>query len=177
MAEKHAVRAHWEGKVDEKSGFPVEYTPSETGTTVIIETTVKDGDNTVPLVYAVPHFDAFSAWLAALPRTAAKGMSQETVYERFCYATDLKERAAQRESVAVESTTLMVQGKSVDLMALEPRKAVAAVNAAYIWSTTTGKEPQKAAQVARRKMLADGVGGKGVVEKEGMLVLTGKDKI
>lgn len=174
MAEKKTTRVNWGGETDKDSGFPTGATPAENGAFVLIETTVKDGEKNVPLSYAVPHFDSFISWLSGLPRTADKGMSQEAVYDRFLYATDLKERAAQRENVAAESTTITIQGKPVDLLTLEPKKAVAAVNAAHMWSMTTGKEPQKAAAVARRKMLAEGVGGFKVTEQNGMLVLQGK---
>lgn len=164
---KDPVRGNWDGSVDEKSGFPTNFKADPAGSWVLFTKSVKDGDKTVPLEYAVPHFDAFLAYVQGLPKTlpeGQKGMSQETIYDRFLYATDLKARAAQRESVAAESTVIMVNGKPVDLMTLEPAKAVASINAAFMWAATTGKEPQKAAQVARRKMLADGIAGKGVVE-------------
>ena len=71
---------------------------------VEISTTVKDGEKTVPLTYKVPALSTFKAWFAKLPDTAETGPSVEQVHERYCYATDLKERAGVRESVAAEST-------------------------------------------------------------------------
>lgn len=184
MAEKTVKRCSWDGAVvteGDNAGFPTGYKEDPNGQWAIVETSVKDGDNQVPLIYAVPHFSAFRSYLGSLPDTlpeGQKGVSLETIYDRYLYATDLKSRAAQRESVAAESTTLQVSGKAVDLMGLEPKMGVAAVNAAYMWATTTGKDVQKAAQVARRKMLADGIGGQEVVEdpQSQMLKLSGKAK-
>jgi hypothetical protein len=176
MAEKTTKRVSWDGKADENSGFPVGYKEDPNGQWTVVETSVKDGEKQVPLVYVVPHLAVFRQYLAGLPDKSEKGISLETIHERYVYAEDLKQRAAQRESVAAESTTLMVDGKPVDLMALEPKKAVAAVNAAHMWAATTGKDVQKAAIVARRKMLEGGVGGQEVVldEASQMLKMTGK---
>ena len=130
-----------------------------------VVTSVKDGEKTVPLKYQVPKgYKELFAWAVSLPATneaagktdGKQNPSQEWIYHRYCYAADLKERANVRESVAAESTTVMVGGKPFDLLSLSDLKAVQAVNANFLWSATTGKETAKAAIVARRKLIEAG---------------------
>jgi len=188
MADKDVKRVSWDGAVivagspeatEDNVGFPTGYKEDASGKWNVIVTSVKDGDKSVPLIYAVPHFDSFLEYVTSLPKTLAEGqtgVSLETIWERYVYAEDLKRRAAQRESVAAESTVVMVNGKPLDLLKMEPVRACAAVNAAYMWASTTGKDVAKAAQVARRKMLENGIDGKEVREdeKSKMLQLSGK---
>ena len=75
------------------------------------------------------------------------------VYERFLYATDLRERANARESVAVESTVIRVNGVDIDIMKKKDNEIIAAVNMARGLKQLTGKEQGKAFEVAARKMV------------------------
>ena len=132
---------------------------------------VKDGEKIVDHAYQIPSFAHFAEFYASLPEASETGLSKRAVYDRFVYATDLKERASVREASAAESTVIRVGKQDVDLMTLEVKKAVGGVNAAFLLAATTGKEPQNAFKVARAKMLAEGIQGRKVVEKDGMLQL------
>ena len=69
---------------------------------------------------------AWKLWVASLG-----GADLDRAFEYSFYATDLKVRAKNRESVAAESTVVKRHGREFDLMTLAIPKAVAAVNAAY----------------------------------------------
>lgn len=147
---------------------------------VQVDIEIKDGTNLLKHAYKIPGTlvdgepvggGAFLDWLKGTS-VVGKAPNTKTVpnveiaYDRFLYATDLKERASQREEVAAVSTVIMVNGKPVDIMGFPMPKAIAAVNAAVGLSAITGKDVQNAFMVAQRKLVEAGA----VLNKEsGML--------
>lgn len=139
-----------------------------------VETQMKDGDKQVDVKYSLPATpNAFKAYVASLPDAKVPGDDEAwegelaDVWSMFWSGKDMRERASLREQAAAESTIIMVGKKPIDLMALDVNKAVAAINGTFAVAAATGKDPQNAYVVARRKLLE---GGK-VVEQGGAVVV------
>lgn len=166
-----------------KAGKPIEFNIAPTGDLQImartrqfevkdgrayVKTQMKDGqkpdgtDNMVAIEYDVPATPAdFRAYVMSLP-DAILGEDGEysgelaDVHQAYWSGFDMKLRADKRESSAAESTVIKVDKNSIDLMELPLNKAVLAINGVYAVAQATGKEAQKAYEVARRKLLEAG---------------------
>lgn len=127
------------------------------GNVATFQIEVKDRDNKVTAEFdACKDYGAFKPFVNGLSdKSSPDGGDSplESVYNLYLYAADLKARAAARESVAVESTIIMVDKVPKDLMKYPIEKAVAAVNAMLALAAATGKEPQGAFVATRRKLL------------------------
>lgn len=130
-----------------------------------VKTQMKDGklpsgeDNMVDIEYTVPATPAdFRAWVASLPDAIMDEDGEYSgelaeAHQAYWSGYDMKLRADKRESSVAESTIIKVDKNSIDLMELPINKAVLAINGVFAVAAATGKEPQKAYEVARRKLL------------------------
>ena len=135
------------------------------GSLAYVKTEMKDGknpdgtDKMVPIEYSVPATPAdFKAYVMGLPDAILGEDGDYTgelaeVHQNFWSGFDMKLRADKRESSAAESTVIKVDKNSIDLMELPLKKAVLAINGVFAVAQATGKEAQKAYEVARRKLL------------------------
>lgn len=125
---------------------------SVAGNIATFEISVKDRDEQVKAMFqACKDAESFKAFIAG----ATAEVTAEA-WERYIYGVDLKARAAARESVAVESTIVKRDGKSIDIMTLPVERAVGAINAAYAEVAMLGGKPGGAFSASRRKLLEAG---------------------
>ena len=133
------------------------------GNIATFEITVKDKDK--PAQKTTFDFAKDATSFVAHLASASPDL-QDLWYKHAIYAADLKARAAIREAVAGETTSLRRGKKVIDLMTLTIEKVCAAINAEYTNVAILGGEPRKAVINTRRKLLEL----KKIVEKGGAVV-------
>src|SRR4030095_5332612 len=122
-----------------------------------------DTDKEAPLQYSVPaEPQGFKAYILSLPdatfnddKDAWEGPLAEA-HQAFWSGFDTKKRQEQRESQAAESTINMVEKKKMSLITLPLNKLVQAIKGTLAAAVATGREPQNAFVVARKKLINDG---------------------
>lgn len=154
--------------LDDK-GQSVEYTVPDGMERERVEVKDKTDAQGKPIV-KIHEFNTFvnhKTWLSFLAGTTEDNVKD--AFNKWQYAQNLAERATVREAVAAESTVIKVDGKDVDLMALPVKSAMLAINGAMAIQAATGKEPQNAFLVARRKLVESNK----LADQNGQLVLVG----